>query len=39
MKKSLLYILCSVALSGTFTSCDDWLGDTEPTDFLTSEQV
>ena len=39
MKKSLLYILCSVALSGTFTSCDDWIGDTEPTDFLTSEQV
>ena len=26
-------------LSGSLTSCDSWLGDTEPTDFLTSEQV
>lgn len=39
MKKSLLYILCSVALSTSFTACDNWVGDTEPTDFLTSEQV
>lgn len=39
MKKSLLYILCSVALGTSFTACDNWVGDTEPTDFLTSEQV
>lgn len=39
MKKEILYILCSAMLSGSFTSCDSWLGDTEPTDFLTSEQV
>lgn len=39
MKKEILYILCSAMLSGSLTSCDSWLGDTEPTDFLTSEQV
>lgn len=39
MKKSLLYILCSVALGTSFTACDNWVGDTEPTDFLTTEQV
>lgn len=39
MKKSLLYIVCSAMMGGALTSCDSWLGDTDPTDFLTSEQV
>lgn len=39
MKKSLLYITFSALLSGALASCDSWVGDTEPSDFLTSEQV
>lgn len=40
MKKSILYLLCSALIGGsTLTSCDGWLGDTEPKDFLTSDQV
>lgn len=39
MKKSLLYITFSALLSGALASCDSWVGDTDPSDFLTSEQV
>lgn len=39
MKKNLLYIMLSALMGGAMTSCDSWVGDTEPSDFLTSEQV
>lgn len=39
MKKNLLYILGSVALTCSMASCDEWLGDTKPSDFLTTDQV
>ena len=39
MKKNIVYILCSVMLGGSFTACDEWLGHTIPSDFLTDEQV
>ena len=39
MKKSLLYIFGSAILACSMASCDEWLGNTEPSDFLTDDQV
>lgn len=39
MKKSLLYIFSSAILACSMASCDEWLGNTEPSDFLTDDQV
>lgn len=39
MKKNLLYILGSAILTCSLASCDEWLGNTEPSDFLTGDQV
>ena len=30
MKKNLLYIMLSALMGGAMTSCDSWVGDTEP---------
>ena len=39
MKKSLLYIFGSAILACSMASCDEWLGHTTPSDFLTDDQV
>lgn len=39
MKKSLLYIFGCAILACSMASCDEWLGNTEPSDFLTDDQV
>ena len=39
MKKSLLYILGSAVLICSLSGCDEWLGNTDPSDFLTTDQV
>lgn len=39
MKKSLLYILGSAVLTCSLSGCDEWLGNTDPSDFLTTDQV
>lgn len=41
MKKNLVYIFClaMALMGGSLTSCDEWLGHTEPSDFLTDDQV
>lgn len=39
MKKNLLYLFGSALLACSMASCDEWLGNTEPSDFLTDEQV
>lgn len=39
MKKNILYILCLMMTGSTLTGCDEWLGDTTPSDFLTDDQV
>ncbi len=41
MKNYLLNIICIclVIMGGLTTSCDSWLGKTDPSDFLTSDQV
>lgn len=39
MKKNILYILCLMMAGSTLTGCDEWLGDTTPSDFLTDDQV
>ncbi|WP_293717129.1 RagB/SusD family nutrient uptake outer membrane protein [uncultured Parabacteroides sp.] len=39
MKRNLLYIFGSAILACSMASCDEWLGDTTPSDFLTDDQV
>lgn len=39
MKKNILYILCLLMTGSALTGCDEWLGDTTPSDFLTDDQV
>lgn len=39
MKKNLIYLLCLGMIGGSLTGCDEWLGHTEPSDFLTDGQV
>ena len=39
MKKNLLYLFGSALLACSMASCDEWLGNTEPSDFLTTDQV
>lgn len=39
MKKNILYILCLMMTGSALTGCDEWLGDTTPSDFLTDDQV
>lgn len=39
MKKNLIYIVSSVLALAGLSSCNEWLGGTKPTNFLTPEQV
>lgn len=39
MKKNLIYLFCLGMIGGSLTSCDEWLGHTQPSDFLTDGQV